>query len=170
MNYKFSKRIEDLPSNIWEKINEIDKLKSRWSVGAKLDPQVLTRLKKSVLITSTGASTRIEGAKLSDEDVERLMRGISIQKFTDRDKQEVQGYYELLSNIFETYGSIPFSESIIKFFHRELLKYTEKDKLHRGEYKRIENKVAVLGDETKIIFDTTPAYLTAKEMQASCRI
>lgn len=79
MNYKFSKRIEDVPSHIWEKIHEIDKLKSRWSVGAKLDPQILTRLKKSVLITSTGASTRIEGAKLSDEDVERLMRGISIQ-------------------------------------------------------------------------------------------
>ena len=102
---------------------------------------------------------------MSDEDIERLMRGISIQKFTDRDKQEVRGYYELLSNIFETYGSIPFSESIIKFFHQELLKYADKDKLHRGEYKKTENKVAVLGDETKIIFDTTPAYLTPKEMQ-----
>lgn len=165
MNYSFSKRIEHISSSIWEKINEIDTLKSRWSVGAKLDPQVLTRLKKSVLITSTGASTRIEGARMSDEDVERLMRGISVQKFTDRDKQEVKGYYELLSSIFETYGSIPFSESIIKFFHRELLKYAEKDTLHRGEYKKKENKVAVLGDEIKILFDTTVAYLTPKEMQ-----
>jgi Fic family protein len=165
MNYKFSRRIEDVDSRFWDKIHEIEKLKGRWSAGAKLDPQVLTRLKKSVLVTSTGASTRIEGAKMSDEDVERLMRGISIQKFADRDKQEVKGYYELLSNIFETYGSIPFSESIIKFFHRELLKHTDKDKLHRGEYKKTENKVAVLGDEAKIIFDTTPAYLTAKEMQ-----
>lgn len=165
MNRRFSKRIEDVPARIWEKIYEIDTLKSRWSVGAKLDPQVLTRLKKSVLITSTGASTRIEGARMSDEDIERLMRGISIQKFTDRDKQEVKGYYELLSNIFETYGSAPFSESVIKFFHRELLKYTDKDKLHRGEYKKTENKVVVFGDETKILFDTTPAYLTPKEMQ-----
>src|SRR3989338_5278932 len=101
MNYKFSKRIENIGSRLEEKIHEIDKLKSRWSAGAKLDPQILTRLKKSVLITSTGASTRIEGARMSDEDIERLMRGISIQKFTDRDKQEVKGYYELLSNIFE---------------------------------------------------------------------
>ncbi|MEK7846177.1 MAG: Fic family protein, partial [Nitrospinota bacterium] len=55
---------------------------------------------KSVLITSTGASTRIEGAKLTDKDIEKLLRGLSMQKFSDRDKQEVKSYYELLENVF----------------------------------------------------------------------
>ena len=153
---------------IWTKIARIDELKGRWVAGAKLHPQVLGRLKKTVLITSTGASTRIEGARLSDEDIEKLMRGISIQKFRDRDKQEVKGYYELLQNIFDSWKSIKFSENTIKHFHKELLKYVEKDKLHRGDYKKRENKVEMIDAEGKsigILFDTTPAYLTPKQMQ-----
>src|SRR3990167_8476467 len=84
----FAKRIEQIPSVIVSKIAKIDELKGQWITGARVSPQVLGRLKRSVLITSTGASTRIEGSQLSDEDIEKLMRGISIQKFTNRDKQE----------------------------------------------------------------------------------
>jgi len=103
---RLNKRIQNIPQNLWSLINQIDELKGRFVGGATLNPQILTRLKKSVLITSTGASTRIEGAKLTDEDVEKLMRGLSMQKFKDRDKQEVQGYYELLENVFAAYDNI----------------------------------------------------------------
>jgi len=160
-------RLENLPQSIWETIAKIDELKGRWVGGAKLNLQVLGRLKKSTLITSTGASTRIEGGRLSDEDVEKLMRGLSVQKFTDRDKQEVKGYYELLDNVFGAWKHIPFSESTILHFHKELLKYVEKDELHRGQYKKIENKVHMIdeaGNSIGILFDTTLVYLTPKEM------
>lgn len=165
---RLNKRIKNILQSIWELINKIDEIKGRWIGGAELNPQALGRLKKSTLVTSTGASTRIEGAKLSDEDVEKLMRGLSIQKFSDRDKQEVKGYYELLDNVFKSWQSIPFSESTIKHFHKELLKYGEKDSGHRGEYKKKENKVRMVDESGKsigILFDTTPAYLTPKEMQ-----
>jgi len=164
----FNQRLENLPAEIWSKITKIEELKGQWISGARLSPQVLGRLKRSVLVTSTGASTRIEGARLSDEDIEKLMRGISIQKFTDRDKQEVKGYYELLQNAFDSWKHIRFSENTIKHFHKELLKYVEKDKLHRGEYKKTENKVHMIDAEGKsvgVLFDTMPAYLTPKEMQ-----
>ncbi len=167
MEKYFIKRLEALPPEIWSELIRIDELKGRWISGVKLNPQILGRLKRSVLVTSTGASTRIEGAKLSDEDIERLMRGLSVQKFMDRDKQEAKGYYELLQNIFESGDVIPFSESTIKHFHKELLKYVEKDKRHRGEYKKTENKVHMIDAQGKsigILFDTTPAYLTPKEM------
>lgn len=167
MNYKFEKRLKNLPQSIWELINKVDEIKGRWVGGAELNPQALGRLKKSTLITSTGASTRIEGSKLSDEDIENMMRGLTMQKFADRDKQEVQGYYELLNNIFDSWKHIPFFESTIKHFHQELLKFTEKDKQHRGEYKKVENKVHMIdeaGNSIGILFDTTPAYLTPKEM------
>lgn len=163
-----NKRIKNISQNIWSLISQIDELKGRWVGGATLNPQALGRLKRSVLVTSTGASTRIEGAKLSDEDIEKMMRGLSMQKFADRDKQEVQGYYELLENVFNSYEKIPFSEGTIKHLHRELLKYVEKDKLHRGEYKKIENKVEMIdggGKSIGVLFDTTPAWLTPKEMQ-----
>src|SRR3989344_3259482 len=140
----FSRRIEQISSVIVSKIAKIDELKGQWITGARLSPQVLGRLKRSVLITSTGASTRIEGARLSDEDIEKLMRGINIQKFTNRDKQEVQGYYELLENVFNSWKSLKFNESTIKYFHKELLKYVKKDEDHRGEYKKRENQVQMI--------------------------
>ena len=167
-NIKLDQRLEHLPAEIWSKITRIEELKGQWIAGAQLSPQVLGRLKRSVLITSTGASTRIEGAKLSDEDVEKLMRGIDIQKFTDRDKQEVKGYYELLENVFNSWKSLKFNESTIKHFHKELLKYVKKDEDHRGDYKRRENQVQMInaaGESIGVLFDTTPAYLTPKEMQ-----
>ncbi len=167
-NKKFDQRLKNIPAEIWSKIAQIDELKGQWIAGARLSPQVLGRLKRSVLITSTGASTRIEGARLSDEDVEKLMRGIDIQKFTDRDKQEVRGYFELLENIFNSWKTLKFSESAIKHFHKELLKYAKKDETHRGDYKKEENRVLMVdaaGKSVGVLFDTTPAYLTPKGMR-----
>jgi len=167
-NNKLDQRLQQIPAEIWLKITKIDELKGQWIAGARLSPQILGRLKRSVLITSTGASTRIEGARLSDEDVEKLMRGIDIQKFSDRDKQEVKGYYELLENVFDSWKSLRLNESTIKHFHKELLKYVKKDETHRGEYKKRENQVQMIntaGESVGVLFDTTPAYLTPKEMQ-----
>lgn len=162
----FEKRLKQLPEKIWSRIAKIDELKGQWISGAKLNPQILGRLKKSVLITSTGASTRIEGASLSDEDIEKLMRGIYIQRFPDRDKGEVKGYYKLLQIVFEQFRHIHFSENSIKHFHKELLQYVEKDQYHLGDYKKLENKVEMLdstGKAIATIFETTSPYLTAKE-------
>ncbi len=162
------KRISNIPQSIWSLINQIDLLKGQWIGGAKLNPQALGRLKRSVLVTSTGASTRIEGSKLSDEDIEKFMRGLSLQKFTNRDKQEVRGYFELLENIFLSWKHIPFTENVIKQLHKELLKYVAKDARHRGEYKKVENSVEMFDESGKsvgVIFATTPAYLTPKRMQ-----
>ena len=167
MDDKFNSRIQSLPTEISEFIRQIDELRGQWVEGADLDRQVLTRLRKSVLVTSTGASTRIEGSELSDKDVEKLMRGLSLKRFRSRDMEEVQGYYELLTNVFNSYQSTPFFEGTIKFFHRELLKHAEKDTEHRGEYKKKENRVEMVntaGDSVGVLFDTTPAYLTGKEM------
>lgn len=165
---RFDRRLQRIPPSLWSKITQIEQLKGQWIGGAQLSPQVLGRLKKFVLVTSTGASTRIEGAKLSDTDIEKLMRGISIQRFADRDQQEVKGYYELLQNVFESWRRLKLTEGMIKNFHKELLKYVEKDTTHRGDYKKRENKVHMIdeaGQSIGVLFDTTPTYLTPKEMQ-----
>jgi Fic family protein len=167
-NPNFDLRLTQVTPGILSDIAKIDELKGRWIAGAQLNPMVLNRLKQSVLVTSTGASTRIEGARLSDEDVEKLMRGLSIEKFANRDQQEVRGYFELLQNIFNSWQTISFNETAIKHFHRELLKYVDKDALHRGEYKKTENKVLMInaaGESVGVLFETTPAYLTPSAMQ-----
>jgi Fic family protein len=161
-------RLQSLRTDTWRTITLIDECKGQWKIGATLSPDILLNLKQSVLVTSTGASTRIEGAKLSDEEVEKLMRGLSIQKLAERDKQEVQGYYELLKEVFDAWENVRFGENAIKHFHKELLKYVEKDQRHCGEYKEQDNRVEMLDAEGKplgIVFDPIPAYLTSKAMQ-----
>jgi len=168
---KFDKRIQSLPQDVVLMVAKIDKLQGQWIAGAKLNPQALGRLKRSVLITSTGASTRIEGSSLSDEEIEKLMKGLTAQKMKDRDAQEVRGYYDLLSFIFENHQDVHFSENIVKQFHSALLQYSTKDIRHRGQYKALENRVEATdtdGNVVETIFETTPMHLTAKEMQELC--
>ena len=167
LSRKFDQRIRSPDPHIVATLAAIDEIRGIFRVGLRLTPQMITNLKKSVLITSAGASTRIEGAKLSDQEVKEIMQGMSIQKFSDRDSQEVQGYLETLKNVFDNYKNLPLREGVIKSLHKELLKYSAKDDLHRGEYKHKENIVGVLGLDGKvaqIVFETTPAYLAPKEM------
>lgn len=172
MKYPINKRLDGrlykLAASMANLLSQIDQLKGQWVGGAQLSPQLLGRLKRSVLITSTGASTRIEGSKLSDAEIEKLIRGLSTQKLVDRDSQEVKGYYELLELIFDDYGSINFSENSILELHARLLKYSDKDVRHRGNYKKLENNVQMkdaTGKVISILFETAPAYLTPKQTQ-----
>ena len=152
---KFDHRIKNPEPQVVAILAAIDEIRGVFRVGLRMTPQAVIGLRKSVLVTSSGSSTRIEGSKLSDEEVKKIMQGLGIQKFTDRDSQEVQGYLETLKNVFDDYKDLPLRESVITSLHKELLKYSTKDDLHRGEYKHKENIVGIL---------TIPAYLTPKEM------
>lgn len=161
-------RIKTISQENWVLINKIDEIKGQWMGGVQLNPQLLGRLKRSVLLTSSGASTRIEGAQLSDEDIEKLLQGLALKKFRDRDKQEVRGYYELLATIFDAWKKIPITESSIKHLHAELLKYVPKDDRHRGEYKKVENSVDMFdahGVSVGVVFKTTSAFQTPMQME-----
>lgn len=94
---------------------------------------------------------------MSDEEIEVFLKDIDITKVSDRDSQEVLGYFEALDLISESFTDIPIVESSIKNLHNILLKYSEKDGWHKGDYKQHNNAVeAKLPDGTKqIIFQTT---------------
>lgn len=147
---------------------EIDGIRGEFKSGLRMTPQAITSLKRSVLVTSAGASTRIEGSKLNDKEVEEILQGLTNSKFAERDYQEVQGYLETLQNVFNSFDNLPLREGVISSLHKELLKYSSKDDLHRGKYKQKENIVGVQradGTIAKIVFDTTPAWLAPKEMK-----
>lgn len=164
---KFDHRVKNPEPHIVALLAAIDEARGVFRVGVRMTPQAISTLRKSVLVTSAGASTRIEGSKLSDEEVKKIMQGLSISKFTDRDSQEVQGYLETLQNVFDSFHSLSLRESTIQALHKELLKYSTKDDLHRGGYKQKENIVGVLGEDGKvarIMFETTTAWQTPAEM------
>lgn len=164
---KFDHRLQILAPHIIAIIGEIDVIKGEFKGGLRMTPQAITSLRRSVLVTSAGASTRIEGARLDDEEVERVMKGLTTSKFAERDYQEVQGYLEVLQNVFDAYQMLPLREGVISSLHNELLKYSVKDQHQKGSYKKGENTVGILGPDGKtvaqVIFDPTPAWLAPTE-------
>ncbi len=140
-------------------ISQIDRFDASWTSIEKKERQSLKQLKTIATVRSVGASTRIEGSKMSDEEVEVLLKEIDITRIVDRDSQEVVGYFETLDLISESYQEISITESSLKNLHNILLKHSNKDSWHKGDYKQHSNAVeATLPDGTRqIIFQTTEA-------------
>ncbi len=145
--------------NLLHTVSKIDRFDASWSSIEKREKQSLKQLKNIATVRSVGASTRIEGSKMSNEEVKALLDNLEITKIEDRDSQEVAGYFEVLELISENYNEIEISENNIKNLHNLLLKYSEKDQWHKGKYKQHSNAVkATLPNGTKqIIFQTTNA-------------
>lgn len=164
---RFSKRIKLTPA-ILKKIAQIDEFRGLWHGRLGLSPQILGRLKSSVIITSTGASTRIEGSRMSDDEVARLLRGLKSHPPKSRDEQEVAGYADLLGRIFDNYKALKLSENNILQFHGILLQFSDKDRSHVGKYKTADNAVVIKNDkgETITLFHPTKPYLVKPEMEA----
>ena len=146
----------------WKLINlisEIDRFDANWTAIERKEGQSLKELKSIATVRSVGASNRIEGNRMSDEEVDVLLQKIDIAKLTDRDSQEVVGYFEVLDLITESYQNISLSESHLKSLHNILMKYSAKDLWHKGNYKQHSNAVEASFPDGKkqIIFQTTEA-------------
>lgn len=150
------------------KLSQIDRFDGEWKTIEKREGYSLSQLKSIATVRSVGASTRIEGSKISNEDVEILIKNLNISKLIERDQQEVAGYFETLEIITDSFENIQISESDIKNLHNILMKYNEKDGWHRGDYKQHENVVEATNyDGSKyIIFQTTaPGIETEDSMR-----
>src|SRR5271157_3307613 len=108
-------------------IGEIDEFKGAWRALGTLAPERLSALRWVATIESIGSSTRIEGSKLSDREVERLLANLAIESFASRDEQEVAGYAEVMETIFQSWAEMPVTENLIKQLHRDLLRHSHKD-------------------------------------------
>jgi Fic family protein len=149
-------------------ISEMDEFKGAWKALGQLAPEQLNILKQVATIESIGSSTRIEGSKLSDKEVELLLSNLEIKHFSSRDEQEVAGYAETMNIVFQHFAYIPLSENYIKELHQRLLQYSEKDDWHRGNYKKSPNHVEAFdatGRSLGIIFETASPFETTFRMQ-----
>ncbi len=145
----------------------IDEFKGAWRALGTLAPDRLAALRRVATIESIGSSTRIEGSKLSDREVERLLSNLQIKSFTTRDEQEVAGYAEVMELVFSSWQDITLTENHIKQLHRDLLAYSEKDAWHRGNYKTSSNSVVAFdegGKELGVVFETATPFDTPRLM------
>ena len=167
MNHKL-----EFASSVYQQISQqlsvIDTFKGSWKAIEGQKSRYLKELRKIAMIESIGSSTRIEGAALSDEEVEKLLKKVKITRMQSRDEQEVVGYYEALETILKNYTDIELEERYIHQLHGILLKHSNKDQTHKGRYKNLSNQVvANYPDGTqRVIFRTTEPHLTQAEMQS----
>ena len=148
-------------------IARIDEFKGAWRALGTLAPDRLSALRRVATIESIGSSTRIEGSQLTDREVERLLSNLAIQSFDTRDEQEVAGYAQLMDVVFSSWQDIPFNENHIKQLHQILLRHSEKDSRHRGQYKTHANSVAAFdenGTQIGIVFETATPFDTPRLM------
>jgi Fic family protein len=149
-------------------IGEVDEFKGSWRTLTTLAPERLAALKLVATIESIGSSTRIEGAKLTDAQVEEFLGRLQQQTFENRDEQEVAGYAEVMDAVFDSHDSITLSENYIKQLHAMLLRHSSKDERHRGEYKKLPNNVEAFdanGRSVGVVFETATPFDTPLRMQ-----
>ncbi len=148
-------------------ISELDEFKGAWQAIGRIAPERLSNLRHVATIESIGSSTRIEGAKLSDREVEKLLSNLDTQSFANRDEQEVAGYAAVMETVFEHASDIPLTVNYIKQLHAQLLQYSEKDARHRGDYKTLSNSVEAFtpeGENVGIVFQTASPFDTPRLM------
>lgn len=149
-------------------IAEIDEFKGRWQALENLSPERLKALRKVATVESIGSSTRIEGAKLSDIEVETLLSDLDKTSFASRDEQEVAGYAEAMDLVFEAFADLRLTENHLRQLHLTLLRHSHKDERHRGSYKILNNHVVAFdaeGNEVGVVFETATPFDTPREME-----
>ena len=148
-------------------IARIDEFKGAWRALGALAPERLSALRRVATIESIGSSTRIEGSKLSDREVERLLSNLQVKSFATRDEQEVAGYADVMDLVFESWQDIPVTENHIKQLHQHLLRHSDKDTRHRGQYKTGVNHVVAFdenGVQIGVVFETATPFDTPRLM------
>lgn len=148
-------------------IAEIDEFKGAWRAIGRIAPERLSGLRRVATIESIGSSTRIEGAGLSNREVEQLLSNLQLRSFATRDEQEVAGYADVMETVFVHWDAIPLTENHIQQCHRDLLAYSGKDERHRGAYKTLANHVEAFDENGKslgVVFATATPFDTPRLM------
>ena len=156
-NYPFS-------PEILQTVDELENFVGPWQdASVKYSPYFIKTLKQAIIITSSGASTRIEGALMNDKEVEELVkRNCKISDMSSRSEREVAGYANTLQYIYSHHRETEVSEVNIRSLHQQLtaeLLSRHLPKKQRGAYKDIPNHVIEKNEETreeKVWFYTTP--------------
>ena len=155
-----------LTPEIVQMVSSIHEHKGKQELFLEANVDELKTLLEVALIQSTGASNRIEGIFTSDKRLEELVSQKAEPR--NRSEQEIAGYREVLSTIYEGYEYINPRPNIILQLHRDLYSYSQGSA--GGSYKNSDNVIAETDAEghQKARFIPVPAFQTAEAMEELC--
>jgi len=135
-------------------------------------------LHRFALISNIGASTRIENAVLTDNEVEwidtvlqkdgkttafeenKLFILNKLSKDRERSVEEVVGCRQILSTVYLQANELfPLTEATIRGLHHDLLRYYPKAANFAGGYKKMPNQVVSVNHDTgekRVVLDPAP--------------
>ena len=167
--------IPEISPEMLKLIAEIEEFRGRWgahSLTLRSHSLVsLGQMRRLATISSIGASTRIAGSSLSDQEVATLLANPERRPLSSKDEQEVAGYADAIHRVLDSWDSLTVSEEHLQQLHAVLLQHSAKDDEDhhlRGEYKRISNHVAVVdksGEPTGTILETSSPAETPRKME-----
>lgn len=178
-----------IPSNRIE--NELKRLQGLFVETYKeleaLSPDEARYLHRFALISNIGASTRIENAVLTDQEIEWIDTALNkdgkvtafeekrtsildkLSKDRERSVEEVVGCRQTLMTVYLQANEIfPLTESVIRGLHHDLLRYYPKAASYAGGYKRAPNRVVSInhdtGEERVVLDPSPPGIITSTAM------
>lgn len=167
--------IPEISPEMLRLIAEIEEFRGRWG-GLKLrthSSESLEQMRRIATISSIGASTRIAGSTLSDQEVATLLADPERRPLSNQDEAavaDVAGYADAMSLVLDSWDSLTVSEEHLRQLHAVLLQHSPTGEAYqlRGEYKRIPNHVAVVdesGEPTGSILETSSPAETPRKME-----
>ena len=128
MSLKINNLQLDIGMKIMSELSKIDRFDATWISVEKREGPTLKQLKSIATVKSVGASTRIEGSKMTDDEVSVLIENINISSFEERDNDRLK-YYASLSQ----------EELLINLKKMVLASYGIKDEAELKDMPRIIN-------------------------------
>ena len=152
-----------------------------------LSPDEARYLHRFALISNIGASTRIENAVLTDQEIEWIDTALNkdgkvtafeekrtsildkLSKDRERSVEEVVGCRQTLTTVYLQANEIfPLTESVIRGLHHDLLRYYPKAASYAGGYKTAPNRVVSInhdtGEERVVLDPSPPGIITSTAM------
>lgn len=145
---------------------------------AQISEQEASWLRRWALISTIGASTRIENAVLTDAEIEWVDTTLSqdghvtafeahkpaildkLSKDRQRSVEEVVGCREVLALVYLQAAELfPLTESAVRGLHHTLLSFYPSAAFHAGGYKTSPNQVVSVNHDTgerRVVLDPTP--------------
>lgn len=96
-------------------IGKIDEFKGQWRVFKGISRDRLSRLRHTATIESVGSSTRIEGSRLNDKEVEELLSRIEILRKMEAEQLQLERLSALAAQIvelFETHERLTLAQIV----------------------------------------------------------